>query len=124
MNEKQPLYVYGISSCDTVKKARAWLTTKAVHHQFIDFKKTPPTPTQVQLWLSQLPWDRVINRKGTTWRQLPADAQAAIRDNASALELALASPSVIKRPLVQWPNGQVTVGFDSQAWAERCGLAE
>jgi arsenate reductase-like glutaredoxin family protein len=40
-------------------------------------------------------------------------------DAPSAIELMLGAPSVIKRPVVEWPDGGTTVGFDPQAWSRR-----
>ena len=111
--------VYGIPNCDTVKKARAWLTEHGVAHQFHDFKKQGVPPSELATWLEHLGWETLLNRKGTTWRQLDAAEQAAVQDQASAQALMLAQSSVIKRPVVAWPHGQFTVGFDAPAWQAR-----
>ena len=110
--------VYGIPNCDTVKKARAWLTDHGVEHQFHDFKKQGVPEAELDRWLAAVGWETVINRKGTTWRQLDETVRAAVTDAASARAVALANPSVIKRPVVQWPDG-ITVGFDAAAWQAR-----
>ena len=112
--------VYGITACDTVKKARAWLSDNGLAYDFVDFKKTPPTSVLLHDWLSQVPWNQLINRKGTTWRKLPLATQEALCDDASALKLAMEFPSVIKRPIVKWPDGAVTVGFEPAVWEARC----
>jgi hypothetical protein len=111
--------VYGIPNCDTVKKARAWLTAQGVEHQFHDFKKQGVPQAQLNTWLERLGWEVVLNRKGTTWRQLDAAAQSAVKDKASAMALMLTQSSVIKRPVVAWASGLVTVGFDDQTWQEQ-----
>ena len=64
--------VYGITNCETVKKARAWLDGKRIAYEFVDFKKTPPDREQVARWCSALGADAVVNRRGTTWRKLDA----------------------------------------------------
>jgi arsenate reductase (glutaredoxin) len=110
--------VYGIPNCDTVKKARAWLTEHGVEHQFHDFKKQGVPEAELDRWLAAVGWETVINRKGTTWRQLDETVRAAVTDAASARAVALANPSVIKRPVVQWSDG-ITVGFDAAAWQAR-----
>jgi len=109
--------LYGIPHCDTVKKARSWLTDHGVAYEFHDFKKQGVPPTQLDLWLGSVGWEAVINRKGTTWRKLDAATQAATTDAHSARRLALAQPSVIKRPVMQWDDGSVTVGFGSDQFA-------
>ncbi len=111
--------LYGIPNCDTVKQARAWLATHAVDHSFHDFKKSGVPPAGLDAWLASRGWETVLNRRGTTWRQLDATTQAAVVDAASARALMLALPSVIKRPVVQWPDGEITIGFDAAAWAAR-----
>ena len=111
--------VFGIPNCDTVKKARAWLTAQGIEITFHDFKKQGPTGDRVTQWLQQVDWAVLINRKGTTWRQLSDEEKAAITDADSAQKLAIRLPSVIKRPVVVWANGDVTVGFDPADWSNR-----
>ena len=110
--------VYGIPNCDTVKKARAWLTEHGAEHHFLDFKKQGVPEAELDRWLAAVGWESVINRKGTTWRQLDETVRAGVTDVASARAVALANPSVIKRPVVQWTDG-ITVGFDAAAWQAR-----
>ena len=110
--------LYGIPNCDTVKKARTWLDAQGVAYAFHDFKKAG-VPPQLDHWLAQLGWEAVLNRKGTTWRKLDAAQQAAVHDAASAAALLRAEPSAIKRPVVEWDDGAVTVGFAPEAWAAR-----
>ncbi|OYT99282.1 MAG: ArsC family reductase [Burkholderiales bacterium PBB1] len=107
--------VYGIPNCDTVKKARAWLQQQGVPHDFHDYKKLGVPLPRLDAWMHTLGWEALLNRKGTTWRKLDAEQQAAVTDAASARALMLAQPSVIKRPVVEHPGG-VLVGFDAEAW--------
>ena len=113
------LIVYGIANCDTVKKARAWLQTHGEMSEWHDFKKQGVPADVLERGLPQLGRDALLNRKGTTWRKLDAAVQAGVTDDASACALMLAQPSVIKRPLVDWGDGRLTVGFDPQHWAQR-----
>jgi Spx/MgsR family transcriptional regulator len=109
--------LYGIPNCDTVKKARNWLAEHHVEVQFHDFKKLGmPDEAVLSAWFEAHPWDTVINKKGTTWRKLEANVQAVVVDKASAKALAAQTPSVVKRPIVRWPNGQITVGFAANEW--------
>jgi arsenate reductase (glutaredoxin) len=110
--------LYGIPNCDTVKKARAWLTEHGVDYSFHDFKKQGVPAAELDAWLKGVGWETLVNRKGTTWRKLDDATRAAVVDAASAKALMLAQASVIKRPVVQWADG-VTVGFDAEAWARR-----
>ena len=115
--------LYGIPNCDTVKKARLWLTDHALAYQFHDFKKQGVPPPQLTAWMDVLGWEKLLNRQGSTWRNLDAATQAAVVDAASAMQVMLNQPSVIKRPVVEWGDSQdpsgVTVGFDPANWMER-----
>lgn len=113
------LKLYGIANCDTVKKARAFLAERAVAHQFHDFKKLGVAPQLLERWIAALGWQPLVNRQGSTWRKLDEAAQLRVVDGPSAIELMLSAPSVIKRPVVEWPDGTTTVGFDALAWSRR-----
>ena len=111
--------LFGIANCDTVKRARGWLSERAVDVSFHDFKKQGVPAADLERWLLELGRDRLVNRKGTTWRKLTADEQAWAETDAGAKRLLLAQPSAIKRPVVQWSDGHVTVGFEEAQWAAR-----
>lgn len=110
------IVLYGITNCDTVKKARAWLADGGVAYRFHDFKKDGLPAERLDTWIGQLGWEPLVNRKGTTWRKLDAEAQERVTDAAGARALMQAHPSIIKRPVVEW-GGQTTVGFEPGAWA-------
>lgn len=109
--------VYGIANCDTVKKARSWLADQGLEVDFHDFKKQGVPADQLPAWLKAFGRDKLVNRAGTTWRKLDAAAQAAVVDDASATALMLAEPSVIKRPVVRWADGSLTLGFKPEQFA-------
>ena len=109
--------VYGIPNCDTVKRARAWLAARGVAHQFHDFKKAGVPLERLDVWMAAAEWESLLNRRGTTWRQLDAGLQALVTDAAGAAALMQSQPSVIKRPVVEWASGEVTIGFDEPVWA-------
>lgn len=111
--------LYGIPNCDTVKKARAWLAAEGVAYAFHDFKKQGVPPERLERWLGAAGWEKLLNRQGTTWRKLDPDEQLRSGNEGGAKALMLSQPSVIKRPVVEWADGQVTVGFDPQAWGLR-----
>ena len=102
--------LYGIPNCDTVKKARSWLEDNGVAYVFHDFKKGAISKPMVDHWLKHVSWELLVNRKGTTWRELEDGTKAAVIDAASATALMLASPSVIKRPVLV-TEGSAHVGF-------------
>jgi Spx/MgsR family transcriptional regulator len=111
--------LYGIPNCDTVKKARAWLAASGHDAAFHDFKKAGVPPDRLDAWLRSAGWERVLNRKGTAWRALDESVRDTVVDDASAKRVMLAHASVIKRPVVEWPDGAITVGFDADDWARR-----
>jgi arsenate reductase (glutaredoxin) len=119
-----PLTLYGIPNCDTVKRARAWLDARGVEHRFHDFKKAGVPESALQRWLATAGWERLLNRRGTTWRALPESVQAGATDEAGAALVMRGTPSVIKRPVVEWPGGEATVGFDEADWSARVAAAE
>jgi len=111
--------LYGIPNCDTVKKARTWLADQGLEVVFWDFKKQGVPAAELATWTHALGWESLVNRKGTTWRKLDAATQQAVVDAASAMQLMQRQPSVIKRPVVCWPDGSVSVGFDADVWTQR-----
>lgn len=113
------LNIYGIKSCDTMKKAFNWLTEQGIEHQFHDYKKVGVVEADLRRWIKQLGWETVINRRGTTWRKLP-QAQRDAMDVDGAVAAALDNPSLIKRPIIE--QGTILLaGFDAQAWAQALG---
>ena len=109
--------VYGIVNCNTVKAARAWLAAHGHDYEFVDFKKTPPTRELLARWCAAFGWERVLNRRGTTWRMLPPAAQTRVKDETSAIALMLDKPTVIKRPVV---DGKTRlIGFDELEYAKK-----
>ena len=119
MNQKPiipSVTLYGIPNCDTVKKARDWLTANGVAHAFHDFKKQGVPLPKIDQWIAATGWEKLLNRRGPTWRKLDDATQTSVVDAASAVAVMVANSSVIKRPVVQWLGGQITVGFDGEAW--------
>jgi arsenate reductase len=112
--------LYGIPNCDTVKKARTWLAAHSHEVAFHDFKKQGLERATVAAWLEQLDWEVLVNRKGTTWRKLTDERRASVTDKASALELMLESPSVIKRPVLVGAD-MLSVGFSDERYLDLLG---
>lgn len=108
--------IYGIPNCDTVKKARTWLADQGLEVAFHDFKKQGVPAAELPAWLKAFGRDKLVNRAGTTWRKLDDAVKAAVVDDASATALMLREPSVIKRPVVRWPDGHLTLGFSAEAF--------
>ena len=92
--------LYGIPNCDTVRKARAWLADNGVEHAFHDFKKGGVTRPMLEAWLADIPWETLLNRRGTSWRALPQERRDAVANADDAIALMLETPSLIKRPVL------------------------
>ncbi|RAK52252.1 ArsC family reductase [Phenylobacterium deserti] len=106
--------LYGIRNCDTMKKAWTWLETHGVAYVFHDYKKEGVTPEKLQEWAGQVGWEVLLNRAGTTFKKLPdADKQGV--DEARAIALMVAQPSMIKRPVLE-ANGRLLVGFKPEQY--------
>lgn len=101
--------LFGIKNCDTMKKARTWLDDKGVAYDFHDYKAKGIDRAHLEKWIEAAGWEAVLNRAGTTFKKLD-DAQKADLNAEKAIELMLAQPSMIKRPVLE-ANGKITVGF-------------
>ena len=109
------LKVYGIPNCDTVKKATVWLKNKGIAFEFHDYKKLGITEAKLEEWLMQVPYDRLVNRTGTTFKKLPDEEKAKITDKASAIALMLEKTSAIKRPIIE-SDKILAVGFKAEEY--------
>ncbi|MXP08796.1 ArsC family reductase [Pseudoblastomonas halimionae] len=105
---------YGIPNCDTVKKARKWLEAKGRDYAFHDYKKEGADADKLAAWADAVGWEKLLNKRGTTFRKLD-EADKADIDRAKALRLLEENPSMIKRPVAEHAGG-VLVGFDAQEW--------
>ncbi len=106
------LTVYGIPNCNTVKKARTWLDEQGQAYVFHDYKKQGVPADRLDAWIQQVGWEVLVNRQGTTWRQLDDATKAGVVDAKSARALMLDKASVIKRPVVERGGKVLSVGFD------------
>ncbi|MVA56937.1 ArsC family reductase [Agrobacterium vitis] len=106
--------LYGIKNCDTMKKARTWLETAGIDYAFHDYKAKGIDRASLQAWSAKLGWEVLLNRAGTTFKKLPEEAKADMTEE-KALELMLAQPSMIKRPVLD-KDGALTVGFKPEQY--------
>src|ERR1044072_3446472 len=110
--------LYGIKNCNTVKNAITWLNGKKVAFDFHDYKSKGITEEKLKEWSKQVGWESLVNKRGTTWRQLDEANQKKITNEKAAIGLMLEKTSVIKRPLVE-DNGKVLVlGFDESVYQD------
>lgn len=106
--------IYGIKNCDTMKKAFQWLEEHSIEYDFIDYKKQGADKSVLTKFIKTHGWENVINRRGTTWRQLDDTTKQSMNDQL-AISVALDNPSIIKRPLLI--NGDdIALGFSADQY--------
>lgn len=110
----EPVILYGIRNCDTVKKARAWLDQRKVEYRFHDYKVSGIDMARLDRWCGEVGWEALLNRAGTTFRGLEESQKQGL-DRPKAKALMAAQPSLIKRPVVEL-NGRVIVGFKPELY--------
>ncbi|WP_455216886.1 ArsC family reductase [Kaarinaea lacus] len=103
--------LYGIKNCDTVRKARKWLESAGVNYDFHDFRADGLTKKDLRTWVKMVGWETLLNKRGTTWRQLPEKDRETV-DESKAIDLMLANPTLIKRPVLV-KGKKIHVGFSS-----------
>lgn len=108
--------VYGIPNCDSVKKARDWFDVHGINYAFHDYKKQGVPEALLRQWVKARGWEVLLNRKGTTWRELDAATKASVVNGETAIAVMLTHPSTIKRPVVT-RDGAIVVGVDVAALA-------
>ena len=111
--------LYGIPNCDTVKKARTWLAPRGIDYRFHDFKRDGLPEPLLRAWVAELGWEALINRRGTTWRKVPAKQREEL-DEDGAVALMLAAPSMIRRPVLDTGTAR-HLGFSETHYQEIFG---
>lgn len=109
-----PIDLYGIPNCDTVRKARAWLDARGRSYTFHDFRKEGVDAARLARWIQAAGLDMVVNRRGTTWRALSGSDRALI-EAGEAVTVLQANPAMIRRPVVEHPDG-LLIGFREDEW--------
>ena len=107
--------IYGIPNCDTMKKARSWLESRRVSHEFHNYKVSGIERAKLAAWAKVVGWEALLNRGGTTFRKLPEAAKQDL-DQAKALRLMVEQPSLIKRPVLEHGKS-LLVGFSAEKYA-------
>ncbi len=110
------MIIYGIKNCNTVKSAIEWLNKNKVDFEFHDYKKSGISEAKLNEWCKQVGWESLVNKRGTTWRQLDEKIQNRVTNEKAAIALMMEKSSVIKRPLIE-NNGKVLLlGFDEATY--------
>jgi Spx/MgsR family transcriptional regulator len=111
--------LYGIKNCNTVKKAIDWLKKNKIDFEFHDYKTQGITEAKLKEWNKQVGWESLVNKRGTTWRQLDEKEQNKITNASAAIALMREKTSIIKRPLIE-ENGRVlALGFDEEEYKKK-----
>lgn len=110
------MIVYGIKNCNTVKTALDWLKKNKVEFEFHDYKSKGISEAKLKQWSKQVGWESLVNKRGTTWRQLDDAVQSKVTSEAAAIALMKEKTSVIKRPLIEHDDKVVTLGFDEAVY--------
>jgi Spx/MgsR family transcriptional regulator len=110
--------LYGIKNCNTVKNAVNWLNARKVKFEFHDYKSKGVSEEKLKAWIKQVGWENLVNKRGTTWRQLDESVQKKITNERAAIDLMMEKTSVIKRPLIEDNGKVVALGFDESSYKE------
>ncbi|QDH77642.1 Spx/MgsR family RNA polymerase-binding regulatory protein [Echinicola soli] len=108
------LAVYGIKNCDTMKKTFKLLEEEGVAYEFVDYKKTPPTAKLLEVFLEKVPLAQLVNKRGTTYRKLSEEEKDGMDEASTAIPVLVANSSMIKRPVMVYPDGDVLLGFQKE----------
>jgi arsenate reductase len=108
--------VYGIKNCNTVKSALDWLKKNNIEFEFHDYKAKGIAESKLREWIGQVGWESLVNKRGTTWRQLDENIQKKITNEKAAIDLMKEKTSVIKRPLIEKNGKVVALGFDEESY--------
>ncbi len=113
------MIVYGIKNCNTVKSAVEWLKKNKIEFEFHDYKKSGITASKLSEWSKQVGWESLVNKRGTTWRQLDEVTQKKVTNEKAAIALMMEKNSVIKRPLIEQNGKVVLLGFDEDEYKKK-----
>lgn len=108
------MIIYGISNCDTVKKAKNWLDKHNIDYQFHDFRQQGLDKKIIDGWLKTVAWDKILNKRSTSWRNLDPSIQQTINES-NVVDLLIENPTLIKRPVMD-VNDTITIGFNSDTY--------
>ena len=113
------MIVYGIKNCNTVKNALEWLNKNKIEFTFHDYKKSGVTDAKLKDWIKQVGWESLVNKRGTTWKQLDDSVKESVINQTAAIALMKEKTSVIKRPLIEVDGKVIALGFDANLYKEK-----
>ncbi len=101
--------LYGIKNCDTCRKARKAIDGSGIPYQYHDLREDGLSAALLEHILDRVPVVEALNKRSTTWRDLPDEEKEAVDAN-KARELLLAHPTLLKRPLLD-TGEEILVGY-------------
>ena len=116
------MIIYGIPNCNTVKKAQSWLTEKGISYEFHDYKKKGITAGKLDEWCNAFGWEKVLNKKGTTWKKLSPEEQMAVNSQDATVAVLLKHTSAIKRPVIEQEGKAILLGFNEEEYSACFGV--
>lgn len=114
---KETIIIYGIPNCDTIKKTLGWFTKNKIEFEFHDYKKSGISKEKLNAWCKLAGWEIVLNKKSSTWRNLPKEEQEKITNQTKAIALMQHQNSIIKRPVIEIGD-KILVGFDENIFID------
>lgn len=113
------LKIYGIKNCDTMKKTFNFLEEKGIGYEFIDYKKRAPDKALLGKFTNKVGIENLVNKQGTTFKKLTEDEKSSFGSEDSTFEILIVKSSMIKRPIIEFPNGDLILGFEPEAILEK-----
>ncbi len=111
------MIVYGIPNCDSTQKATAWLKKRKINFAFHNYREAGITAAKLNEWSKLAGWEKIFNKKSTTWRSLTSEEQAAVTSQKAAVQLMLTHHSIIKRPVIEY-NGKIVIGYNEALYEQ------
>ena len=105
------MIVYGIPNCDTTQKAIAWLQKRKMNFEFHNYREAGITAAKLNEWSKLVGWEKIFNKKSTTWRSLTPEEQATVTSQKAAVQVMLIHHSIIKRPVIEY-NNKLVIGYN------------
>ncbi len=112
------MIVYGIPNCDSVKKATLWLKKEKIDFTFHNFREAGITAARLNTWSKLAGWEKLLNKKSTTWRNLTPEQQAAVTSQKTAVQVMLTHHSIIKRPVIEHKE-KIVVGYNESLYEQQ-----
>jgi len=109
------MIIYGIKTCDSVRKAIKFFKTNEIEFEFFDYKKEQVDEAKIKAWLEQTTIDKLFNNRGAKYRTLKL--KELNLDDTGKIEWMAKENYLIKRPVIAYDEGLI-VAFDEEVYSE------